>query len=196
MNRFVEAAFGFPTGLFTFLLVVAVGYWLFVMLGAADTDGPEGGLDELAAAVGLGGMPVAVAGTALIALAWFVSLAGAELIGRVPVPAVVRTSLAVLLVPVALGTAWAGTRGLVVTGRRLLPATGGSSRADFVGRTCVVRTRHVGPAHGQAEVTAADGSSAVIQVRLAGEAHEAAGWTALIYGYDADDEVFWITPIT
>jgi len=60
----------------------------------------------------------------------------------------------------------------------------------------VVRTRHVGPDHGQAEVTAADGSSAVIQVRLAGEAHDATGWTALIYGYDADDEVFWITPIT
>ncbi|GIJ43858.1 hypothetical protein Val02_07440 [Virgisporangium aliadipatigenens] len=196
MNRFAEAAFGFPTGLFTFLLLVAVGYWLFVLLGAADAEGAEGGLDEIAGAVGLSGVPVAVAGTTLIALAWFVSLAGGELLGRVPVPGPVRATLAVLLVPAALGVAWAGTRGLVVAGRRLLPTSEGASRSAFVGRTCVVRTRHVDTGYGQAEVTADDGSSAVIQVRLVGEAHEAAGWTALIYGYDADDEVFWITPIT
>jgi hypothetical protein len=58
----------------------------------------------------------------------------------------------------------------------------------------VVRTGRVGPDFGQAEVTADDGSTAIIQVRLAAYAVAEAGWTALIYDYDADTEAFWITP--
>jgi multicomponent Na+:H+ antiporter subunit G len=34
MGEFVDAALGFPAVLFTFLLVVVVGYWILVLLGA------------------------------------------------------------------------------------------------------------------------------------------------------------------
>jgi hypothetical protein len=43
-------------------------------------------------------------------------------------------------------------------------------------------------------VTADDGSTAIIQVRLTTVSNAAAGWTALIYDYDADHEAFWIAP--
>jgi hypothetical protein len=100
----------------------------------------------------------------------------------------------VVLVAAATG-AWLGAYALVVPLRRLLPDGPSASRTDFVGRMCVVRTGRVGRDFGQAEVTASDGSSALVQVRLVGVAIRSAGWTALLYDYDAAGEFFWITPM-
>jgi hypothetical protein len=205
--RFFDAALTFPAALFTFLLVVAVGYWAVVLLSladpdpfdAADVDGgaSEGaGIVSMLTAVGLGGAPVTVVLTVLIAFAWFFSLAGTALMDGMRGPAALRVALWVALLPAALGAAWVGTRSVVVPLRRLLPDRPPPSRLDFVGRQCVVRTGEVGLDFGQAEVAAADGSTAIIQVRLAGADRQAgAGWTALIYDYDYDAETFWITPV-
>jgi hypothetical protein len=208
--RFFDAALTFPAALFTFLLVVAVGYWAVVLLSLADPDpfdasdldgGTDGGMSEgtgivsMLSAIGLGGAPVSVVLTVLIAFAWFFSLAGTALLDGVRGPAALRVALWVALLPAALGAAWLGTRSIVVPLRRLLPDRPAPSRLDFVGRQCVVRTGEVGLDFGQAEVAAADGSTAVIQVRLAGTAPDGAGWTGLIYEYDADTETFWITPL-
>jgi hypothetical protein len=65
----------------------------------------------------------------------------------------------------------------------------------LVGHGCVVCTDRLGPTYGRAEVITKSGRSAEIQVRLAGRAPHAAGWTALIYGYDPVRDCFWITPI-
>lgn len=65
----------------------------------------------------------------------------------------------------------------------------------LVGRTGLVCTTRLGPTYGRAEVTTAGGPSEEIQVRLAGKATRAAGWTVLIYGYDAAHNCFWVTPI-
>jgi hypothetical protein len=201
VTGFVHAALAFPTALFTFLLVLAIGYWVVVLLslvevdlmhahgvdGVDDVAAADGGITSALTAVGLGGAPVTVVLTIVIALAWFLSLAGNTVVGDVPV-----VRLAVL--PVALAGAWLGTRAAVMPMRRLLPDRPPPSRVDFVGRPCVVRTGQVGPDFGQAEVTADDGSTAIIQVRLAGYAVADAGWIALIYDYDAEHEAFWITP--
>jgi hypothetical protein len=210
MTRFLDAALTFPTALFSFLLVVAIGYWAVVLLSVADPDpfatseidagtGLDAGTDagsglaSVLTAAGLGGLPVTVVLTALIALAWFLSLAGTALIDGVRGP--LRGVLWVALLPLALGGAWLATRSLAVPLRRMLPDRPPPSRRDFVGRTCVVRTGEVGLDFGQAEVTAADGSTAIIQVRLAGTAPAGAGWTAIVYEYDPDDETFWIAPV-
>jgi hypothetical protein len=204
--RFFDAALTFPAALFTFLLVVTVGYWAVVLLTLADPDpfdvtDVDGGTSEgtgvvsMLAAAGLGGAPATVVLTVLVAFAWFFSLAGTALVDGVRGPAALRVGLLVAVLPVALGAAWVGTRSMLVPVRRLLPERPAPSRLDFVGRPCVVRTGEVGLDFGQAEVTAADGSTAIIQVRLAGPAPLGAGWTALIYDYDADAETFWITPV-
>jgi hypothetical protein len=197
---FIDATLAFPTALFSFLLVVAIGYWVVVLLSlfevdlfdASGVDGAgeaaaDGGFASALTAAGLGGVPVTVVLTVLVAFAWFLSLAGNAFVGGIPI---VRA----VVLPVALGGAYLGTRSIVVPARRLLPHRPAPSRVDFVGRTCVVRTGQVGPDFGQAEVTAEDGSTAIIQVRLAAQSLAAAGWTALIYDYDADLEAFWITP--
>lgn len=180
---FVGAALGFPAVVFSFALLVVIGYWVLVLLGGvdADTDADIDLLDGL----GLGGVPVTVVLSVMVAVAWFVSLAGTVLLGG--------AVLSIVVLVAALGCAWAAARLLVPLLRRLLPAGPEPSRADFVGRTCVVRTGRVGPDFGQAEVTAADGSSAIVQVRQSGDEPLTAGSTALIYEYDAGGEFFWVT---
>ena len=190
MTGFLDATLAFPTALFSFLLLVAIGYWVVVVLSIVDADPFDGaGIGDVAAAlsaVGLGGVPVTVVLTVLIAFAWFLSLAGNAATGSMPV-----ARLAVL--PAALVGAWLGTRSVVVPMRRLLPDNPAPSRLDFVGRACVVRTGEVSSEFGQAEVTADDGSTAIIQVRLTGYA-VGTGWVGLIYDYDTEREAFWITP--
>jgi hypothetical protein len=194
--------------LFTFLLVVVAGYWLFVLAGAIEVgshpagvdgdpgaDPAESGLGGVLDTLGLGGVPVTVVLTVLVVVAWFVSLVGVTLLDTVIGPGAARVACSLLVLVGALVCAWLGARVVVGSLRRLLPDTAAPSRSDFVGRPCIVRTGRAGPDFGQAEVTAADGSSAVIQVRVAGPAPTDAGWAALIYDYDADGEFFWITPI-
>jgi hypothetical protein len=208
LTEFLHVMFGFPTALFSFLLIVVVGYWVAVLVGAASADildadadvdtgdaAEVGGVAGWLAGAGLGGAPVTVVVSLLVAVAWFASLAGAVLIGRMRLatPVSVAASVAVLLL--ALGLAWLATRLLMLPLRRLAPAAPAPSRADFVGRTCVVRTGRVGLDFGQAEVTAADGSTAVIQVRQTGADSFRAGTSALIYDYDTAGEFFWVVPV-
>ncbi|RFS84602.1 hypothetical protein D0T12_13705 [Actinomadura spongiicola] len=214
MGEFFDAALGFPTALFTFSLLVVTVYWTVALLGGLGTELPGAGGDvgddfgdaedgffaERLAILGLGGVPVTVVLSLLIALAWFVSLAGtASLDGTVA-----RT----LVLPVALVAAWLGTRLTVLPLRRVFQGAVEASLRDFVGLPCVIRTGRVGPDFGQAEVTAADGSSAIVQVRrpatdipVAGLAKDLAegtalttGSRALIFDFDPEGRFFWVMP--
>ncbi|WP_370075492.1 hypothetical protein [Streptacidiphilus sp. MAP12-16] len=206
--------------LFTFALVVVVGYWLLVLAGgighgghhAGGGTGGHGGHGHghgghghggrghggqgrhggLRNVLGLGGVPITVAVSLLIAFTWFSSLSiGVLLHGR----------YGGVVLPAALLGGWSGARLLVWPLRRIMPAPGPPpSRLDFVGSGCVIRTGRVGPDFGQAEVRAKDGSASLVQVRQSGD--EAAGVgrtltkgaTALIYAYDAEGEFFRVMP--
>jgi hypothetical protein len=211
MGEFIAAAFAFPAVLFTFALLVVVGYWIVVLLGSVEVDALDadtgvgdgigaGGFTGFLTGLGLGGVPVTVALSLLIVLAWFMSLAGSVLLDRSGLPGPVAGALGSLVLAGALVCAWLGTRLLVLPLRRLLRPSAEPSRRDFVGRACVIRTGRVGPDFGQAEVTADDGSSALVQVRQsADDARGAgraltAGSTALIFDYSADGEFFLVMP--
>ncbi|MFB4319821.1 hypothetical protein [Actinomadura sp. 21ATH] len=198
MGEFIDVALGFPTALFTFPLIVVAGYWLLAAVGLDVLDADTGaGVGDALAAARLGGAPVTVAMSALVAVAWFASLAGSAL----GVPGAVT-------LPAALAASWLATAALVRAVRRFVPAgwaaAAGGSRRDLVGRTCVIRTGRVGADFGQAEVTADDGTSAVVQVRVpdsdlavAGRAEPGAltrGSAALIFDYDPAGEFFWVMP--
>ncbi|MFC5184966.1 DUF1449 family protein [Actinomadura harenae] len=232
MSAFLDAALGFPAVLFSFALIVVAGYWVLVLIGAlglhvldldADTGAGAGhghghgghgeGAGGMLSATGLAGPPVTVTLSLLIALAWFISLAGRVLLDG-PGHAWAH---ALVLVAAVVG-AWAVTWLLVRPLRRAFPDVPPPSRADFVGRTCVIRTGRVTGDFGQAEVTAEDGSTALVQVRApetgprpgsgtasAPEAGIASasgvgtgglgrGATALIFDYDAAAEVFLVMP--
>jgi hypothetical protein len=180
MGGFVEAALRFPTVLFTPLLIIVVAYWAVVVAGGAD---PEGlGDDGTLGFAGLGGVPVTVAISLLVAFGWFGSLAGAEFLPGW-----------IALIAALIG-AWLLTRLATVLIRRFGPVGAEATRADFVGLTCVIRTGRVTGTFGQAEVHARDGSSAIVQVRQAGEDDLRAGTVALLYDFDPDGEFFWVVP--
>ncbi|WP_446217734.1 hypothetical protein [Micromonospora sp. IBHARD004] len=197
MAGFLDTALSFPTVLFSFLLLVVVGYWLLVLTGVLDfgddldVDGAPGGF---LAGLGLGGLPAAIVFSLLVAVAWFVSLAGTVLLDGLGLGVGARVALSVGVLLVALLGAWLVTRLVAVPLSRLLPTGTEASRHAFVGSLCTIRTGRVTADFGQAEVTAADGSSAIVQVRQPGAEPLRAGSSALIYDYDVDGEFFWVMP--
>lgn len=212
MNEFLNAVLRFPTVLFTFLLVVVIGYWLLVLFGAVDFDtgsgdaldslgaeGAEGagggGFAGVLAGLGLGGMPASVVVSLLVTGAWFVSLAGGALLTALEFDTWALVGLSVAVLVAALLAAWLIAWLLMLPLRHFFPLGPQSSRHDFVGRVCVIRTGTVTADFGQAEVTSTDGSSAIIQVRKAGDDPLRAGRQAVIYDYDAKGEFFWVSPV-
>lgn len=211
MAEFLDVVLGFPTVLFTFLLVVVIGYWLLVVIGAVDIDAGSGatvdslgadgdvgagsGAAGVLAGLGLGGMPVSVAVSLLVTGAWFVSLTGGALLAALEVDMWTLVGLSVAVLLVALVAAWLIAWLLMLPLRHFFPLGPQSSRHDFVGSVCVVRTGTVTADFGQAEVTSRDGSSAIIQVRKAGDDPIRAGGRAVIYDYDAKGEFFWVSPV-
>ncbi|MEU8263002.1 hypothetical protein AB0C02_20525 [Micromonospora sp. NPDC048999] len=197
MADFFGAALTFPTVLFSFLLLVVVGYWLLVLTGVLDlgddldVDGVTGGM---LAGLGFGGLPSAVVFSLLVAVAWFVSLAGTALLDRLGLGAAARIGASVGVLLVAALAAWLVTRLVAVPLGHLFPAGTEASRQAFVGSLCTIRTGRVTVDFGQAEVAAADGSTAIVQVRQPGAEPLHAGSSALIYDYDVEGEFFWVTP--
>ncbi|MFI5808546.1 hypothetical protein [Streptomyces sp. NPDC051561] len=192
MTEFLHAAASFPTVLFTAALVVVVGFWLLVLVGGADHDSFEG--DVNTDVLGLGGVPVSVSGSLMIALTWFLCLSGSVLAARTGLTGTGRAALGTALLVVAVVLSWAGTRLAVGPLAKLFPDEPGPSRHDFVGLTCTIRTGRVDAGFGQAEVAARDGSTAVVQVRQYGAEALALGSTGLLYAYDEDGEFFWVSP--
>ena len=86
MELFFQTSLTFPVVLFSFMLCVAMLYWLTVALGAVDVDvldaGGDGGMDDPSNAEGLGGLlmklglhdvPVTLVLTVLVFFAWLAS---------------------------------------------------------------------------------------------------------------------------
>ncbi|ADH70840.1 MULTISPECIES: OB-fold-containig protein [Nocardiopsis] len=202
MGMFLDTAFGFPTVLFTPLLVVVAVYWLLVSVGATGSDaldsvddsGEAAGLNSLMSRVGLGRVPVTVALSSLICVAWFVSMMGSimtSLLHTTSTPLLIALGLVVLLI--ALVAAWAVTSGLVMSVQRFLPSRSSGSRNELVGRTCVIRIGEANEGFGQAEITTAGGASISIPVRTTGGEVLPVGSTALIFDHSTERDVFLVT---
>ncbi|MFD5749438.1 hypothetical protein [Streptomyces sp. NPDC127033] len=194
MSEFFDAALGFPAVLFGAALLVVIGFWLLVVVGAAEHDAFSSHLT--------GGVPVTVPVSVLVATAWFASLAGSVPVRRSVEPGGARTLWSGVVLVGAVLIAWGVTRLLVRRLRDLVPEQAPPSRLDFIGLTCTIRTGSVSADFGQAEVAAADGSTALVQVRCpdpgpAGEGEAGAlgaGATGLLYAFDAEGEFFWVAP--
>jgi hypothetical protein len=189
MSGFVAAALAFPAVLFSFLLVVVIGYWVLALLGVLDIEDGDG-FDGWGF---FGGVPLSISLSLLVAFTWFLNLVGTVLIASVDTPLRIGLGAGVLLAALVLGAL--ATRLVVVPLRRVFAGATEPTRKDFVGRACVVRTSTVTEDFGQAEVTAADGSSAIVQIRLAGEGNLGLGSRVVIYDYDSTGEFFWVSPL-
>jgi hypothetical protein len=165
MREFLGFAFGFPTALFSFSLLVIAGYWLLVLAGGLGVDtldgegGDSGGFQGVLAAGGLGGVPVSVVVSLLVAVGWFASLTGSVLIDGTGGAAAAVLGFVVLLAALVAG--WSCTRVLVLPLRRVFrdgsdrtsarprsrPTTAPrrSSRSACPARTCPWRATRTAP---------------------------------------------------
>ncbi|MGO4456058.1 hypothetical protein AB4039_01750 [Streptomyces sp. M-16] len=189
MDEFIDAALGFPAGIFTVALAVVVVYWLLVLFGVVEHDAWES--DAGSCALGTPGVPVAVSASVLITVAWFTGLVGTVLADRLGLGG----GSALLLLALAPLVARGATGLLLRPLRRVFrPDDPPPSRQDFIGRIAVIRTGRVDTRFGQAEVAAADGSTAIVQVRQYAADPLTRGSIALLYAYDEPGEFFWAAP--
>ena len=202
MELFLGTAFGFPAVLFTPLLIVVAVFWVLVLLGATDSelldgvdaDGAASGLSAVMHKARLGDVPVTVALSMMVCVAWFVSMLGGimtSLLETTSTPLLLALGAVVLLI--ALIAAWAVTSGLVMTVARFLPRRSNDSKHELVGRTCVIRIGEAGEDFGQAEITTSGGAAITIPVRTTGGEVLALGSTALIFDHRAEGDVFLVT---
>ena len=194
MQEFLTATQSFPAVLFSAALVVVIAFWLLVLTGTADHHSFDADLDTDLA--GIGGVPVTVSVSVMVAVGWFTALTGSVLLHRSGATGTVRAALAFGVLAGALLAAWAVVRLLVHHFRRFFADRPPPSRQDFLGRVCTIRTGSVGTDFGQAEVAAADGSTAIVQVRQLAPVDDAlsAGSPGLLYAYDDAGEFFWVSP--
>ncbi|MEV6408970.1 hypothetical protein AB0M58_39585 [Streptomyces bobili] len=108
MGQVVDAAVRFPTVTLTSALVVALGFWLLVLLGRADVRALDADAPSLTRS--LGGMPVAVAVSIVIVSAWIVSLTGTVLMDLARLTGPCGAAARVALLALSTLVAWPVTR--------------------------------------------------------------------------------------
>lgn len=133
MGQVVEAAARFPTVIFTSALVVALGFWLLVLLGRArvrdfDADAPS-------LARSFGGVPVAVVVSVVIVTTWLLSLTGAALMDPAHLTGLGRAVARVALLGLSVLVAWTAARRCAVSLARLFPGRAGLYLRDTASGT-------------------------------------------------------------
>lgn len=220
MQEFLQIALSFPTVVFTALSLVLGLYWLMVILGALDLDlfdieldfdmdgdvdfemdfdvdadadvaGP-GFLMSVAAALGLGTVPVTVVSSFWILTAWLISFASVFYL----TPLIGDWSAWVATI-FGFGSFLAAMPLTMMAMQFLIPVfdtpeveKGGDS---LIGRLCTVTTSKVTDSFGQADADDG-GAGLILSVRCEGDNNLARGSKALIIDYDKDAHAYIIEP--
>ncbi|MEO1369065.1 MAG: hypothetical protein AAFX50_17960, partial [Acidobacteriota bacterium] len=145
---------------------------------------------------GMGGVPRTYTGSLMILFGWVFSVLGSYHVPGFQDLATRGLWVALLLAAGSLVLATAATAVAIQPLRRAMEAGQGPKRRDLLGQICTVTTQRVDQHFGQAEL--ADGSS-LIQVRQRGGEPGSSGLTrgskAVIFDYDAELEIFWVSPL-
>jgi hypothetical protein len=207
MGNFLDAAFAYPTAIYTALLGLVLFYWLLALIGVVDFESSgidlelqaDGSVDDLGAlasfivAFGLSGVPFSVAISLLVLVAWTICcLLGMWVLPLVPTwPLQLLAGTAALLGSFAL--ALPTTAVTLRPMRRLFVTHSALSNASLVGQRCVVTTGSVTATFGQAEV-ARRGASLTVAVGAAEPNPLTRGSPARILEYDAAADRYLIEP--
>ncbi|MCC6077085.1 OB-fold-containig protein [Pseudomonas sp. GCM10022188] len=183
MELFLHSALAFPTVLFSFLLCLAILYWLIAALGilevdvldgdfAADGEGLElSGLAGLLLKLGLGGVPVTLVLTLLVFFAWFASYFIELLLLRHLPLGWLRYPLGLAVAALALLPAVPLTGMLCRPLRRLFRKVEAPCARSVLGQVARVRSGTVTPQFGEADLDD-QGAGLILRIR----ADESAGF--------------------
>lgn len=219
MQEFLHIALSFPTIIWTILLVLSSGYWLFVMFGAIDlefldmqldldfdfdvdvdvdlapgaltavTGGDVGIFARVANAVGIGKVPLTVLLSLFALVGWTFSFF-ATLYVPLASDGIVTRSL-VMAIAIAVAIPVMGILAHPLKG--MMTVTTQREGAELVGQTCVITTGSVTATFGQARV-ATSGAGLLLAVRCDTPNALKRNDNALIIGYDEQSRTYAIEP--
>ncbi|MGQ7956621.1 hypothetical protein ACUTAF_02695 [Pseudomonas sp. SP16.1] len=176
MELFLQTALSFPTALYSFLLCVAVIYWLVVAAGLLEVDlldveadsvmegGQTEGLAGLLYKLKVDGVPVTLVLTLLFFFAWFVSyFVELWLLRHLPL-GLLRYPLGLLVIVGALFPAAPLCAAICRPLRPLFRKAEAASSKSVLGQVAVVRSGRVTARHGEA-VLEDGGAGLILRVR-------------------------------
>ena len=174
MDLFIDICTRAPTLVFTVMLLIAVGYWLIVMIGLAELDvlsglgegdlGEVGGMSGLLSKLGLDGLPLTLIFSGVALVGWTISyFADLLLLQYFPFEGL-RWAFSVGVVVGATLIALPVTGLLLHPLKKLFRALKPVDSVSLLGRSAIVRTPAVDAERGQAEVDDG-GAGLILQVR-------------------------------
>lgn len=207
-NNLWQILSGYPTGIYTVLIIVLVIFWLFAILGALDMDmfSFDSDIDfdidmdadiEIPGFVGLlhtlgfTGVPFSIVVTVLIFLAWVFSY----LVSYFVLPVIPG-----VLLKIAVGTiglvgsfilAVPITTKLVAPLRKLALENKAKSNKDFLGSHCQVTSLNVDENFGQGRIQT-NGASLIISIRMASPNNIKQGDTVRPISFDEQKNVYQV----
>ena len=208
--RVIEIAFGYPTVIFTTVLLVSAGYWILSVLLGFESGGGDLDLDldlggDVAGDIGsdAGGdgagssngflvgilqafdlhlMPVALVLTIISLVGFLVSALGTLALTSAGGSTATLVGMALTLASLVAGMFIAGKIAIVLA--PVFVPEPHIRRADLIGRICTIRTGSVSTLFGQAEAVDSVSGSHIIQVRCQTPNRLGAGSQALIISVD------------
>ncbi|MCL7421725.1 MAG: hypothetical protein M8364_12555 [Methylobacter sp.] len=186
----------FPTVVYTIPLAICLVFWLFSLLGVfdfldVDIDS-EAGLAGLLATFGLAGVPITLSLSLLFLFAWSLSLfSTAWLLPWLPAGLVYNAAgAAALIISLIFSVYLTGkiTRPL----SRLFVTHEARSNRSLVAKYCEITSLTVNEQFGQAKVEDG-GAGLIISIRAATPNDFKKGDSALIYEYDPDKNLYFIS---
>lgn len=220
MEEFVRIALTFPPVLFSFMLIVVVVYWIFMVLGVLDLDlfdfdvdldldvdldiatdaGLEGAAESaqgifaaIFSALSIGRVPVTISFSIFTLFGWAMSFAGVfHLENTVGEPLGWLVKTGVFAATFILSLVIAGT--VVRPMRGLFETTTRRGQDTLIGQLVRVSTGRVDSKFGQA--TLEDGGAGLIlSIRCDDtENNLQRGQQALIVGYDEPSNIYYVEP--
>ncbi|TBU94497.1 OB-fold-containig protein [Phytopseudomonas dryadis] len=172
MDIFLQISLAFPTLVFSFLLCLAVVYWIIVAFGLLEIDvldvdadsALEGSTAVLLSKLKLSGVPLTLVLTLLFFFAWcFCYFAELLVLSQLPL-GWLRYPLGAVLAVVALLLALPVCGVICAPLRPLFLKLEVTSSKSVLGQTAVVRSGRVTPNHGEA-LLADGGAGLILRVR-------------------------------
>lgn len=142
---------------------------------------------------GLGDVPRTFSWSLMVLFSWLMSLGGSYFVPGFQDLATKGLIVASFLAAGIFAAAMMLTAAAMKPVQRAMSAGTGTRSMELVGQTCTIRTQRVDGNFGQAEV---DDGAMVIQVRSAdSDGPFKFGGKAIIYQYDREREVYWVSPL-
>jgi hypothetical protein len=209
MDEFLRALLEPPTVIFTGLMAIVLLFWVIASLGAIDVDfldfdvdldtdvdadvDVDGGGGGLLETLGFAGLPVSIAGTAVVLFAWIGSYVLNEWVGpNLEETLSAGASRIAVFVAASILSMIAASLALRPV-RNALGNYKAVSKHALLGRFCRVTSLRVSADQGQGEIE--DGGAGIVaQVRCVHFNQLQLHSRAIVVGYDADEDAFTVEP--